>query len=162
MTPEFRHMDAFSAIGYHLDPPEGDFDLLDSGAYWMGKDFSSISQEDFAKLTYPGFTEIAGWIRPKQPGESIFYFFGPVVRDKSFIPEKAAVVDVPAAEYAAFPVPVSASFQDLNANIRATWKEAFRWLESSEYCCDEDKQAFEYYLSDRTFIYVPVVKKTEP
>ena len=155
MSPAFKHLDAFIAIGYHLDAPEGDFDPREEGAYWMGKDFSSISPEDFARLAGDGHEEIAGWVQQAD----LFYFFGPVVRDKSFVPEKAAVVEVPAAEYAAFPVPVSASFQELNANIRSAWKEAYSWLESSAWT--QAGQAFEYYLSDRTYIYIPVVKKGE-
>lgn len=155
MHPEFRKMNAFTAVGYHLSAPEGAFDPREEGAYWMGKDFSSISPEDFARLADGGHEEIAGWV---EQGE-LFYFFGPVVQDRSFVPERAAVVEVPAAEYAAFPVPVSASFQELNANIRATWKEAYAWLEGSGFA--QAGLAFEYYLSDRTYIYIPVEKKGE-
>lgn len=159
MEPAFKRMEAFSAIGYRLEPAEGEpVALPDSGAYWMGKDFSSISQEDFAKLTHPGFVEIAGWIPPRQEGERQFYFFGPVVQNKDFIPEKAAVVDVPAAEYAVFPVEPADSFAELNSKIRAAWKLALQWLEQSAYRQEPGKLAFEYYLSDRTMIYIPVVK----
>jgi AraC family transcriptional regulator len=64
MTPEIKMFPAFSAIGYVLEP-EGRTDPRENGAYWLGKDFSSVSKEEYAKVTYPGYTEIGAWIHPE-------------------------------------------------------------------------------------------------
>ena len=36
MTPEIKYVEGFSAVGYCLAPPEGEFDVLDASAYWLG------------------------------------------------------------------------------------------------------------------------------
>ena len=87
MTPEIKYVEGFSAVGYCLAPPEGEFDVLDASAYWLGKDFSSVSRADYAKLTYPGYAEIGAWMHPDQVAGEFYYFFGPQVKEKSFIPD---------------------------------------------------------------------------
>ena len=160
MTPQIKKMDAFTAIGYCLAPPEGEVDVLDNGAYWLGKDFSSVSKEDYQKLTYPGYAEIGAWMHPNAVSGELYYFFGPVVKDKSFIPQGMEAIEVPAAEYAVFTVPATKDIKELNENIRKTWKYIFaEWFDGSEYKFAEEKMDFEYYLGENIYIYVPVIKK---
>ena len=160
MTPEIKTMEAFSAVGYCLAPPEGEFDLHDQSAYWLGKDFSSVSLEDYKKLTYPGYAEIGAWMHPDDKTGEFYYFFGPIVKDKSFVPHGLEAIDVPAAQYAVFTVPKAKDTAELNANIRKVWKEVFAdWFDASEYRFAEGKMSFEYYCGDDTFVYVPVEKK---
>lgn len=159
MTPEIKSMAAFTAVGYSLAPPEGELDILDNGAYWLGKDFTSVSKEDYAKLTYPGYAEIGAWMHPSDKTGEFYYFFGPTTKDKSFIPEGMVTLNVPAAEYAVFAVPKADSAVGLHENIKKTWKFIFNdWFDGSGYKFDHTAMDFEYYLGEDTFIYVPVVK----
>ena len=160
MIPEIKKMAAFTAVGYSLAPPEGDFDILDTGAYWLGKDLSSVSKEDYAKLGAINHGEIGAWMHPDDVSGAFYYFFGPMVKDKSFIPKGMEALDVPAAEYAVFTVPETESPEELNANIRGMMKDIFaEWLDTADYDLAEDKIVFEYYVGKETFIYVPIVKK---
>lgn len=159
MTPEIKKMAAFTAIGYSLALPEGDFQVLDSGAYWLGKDFSSVSKEDYAKLSAINHGEIGAWMHPDEVSGAFYYFFGPMVKDKSFIPAGMEVLDIPAAEYAVFTVPEAGSPEELNANIRSMMKNIFaEWIDSSGYTVANEKILFEYYMDKETFINkVPVL-----
>lgn len=160
MTPEIKKMAAFSAVGYRLAPPEGELDVLDASAYWLGKDFSAVSREEYAKLTYPGYAEIGAWMNPDRVSGEFYYFFGPIVKSKDYIPEGLTAIDVPEAEYAVFTVPAAESIQELNLNIRNTWKDIFNsWFDTSAYKFDEAGIGFEYYHGETTCIYIPVVKK---
>ena len=160
MKPELKKMEAFPAVGYCLAPPEGDFNALDSSAYWLGKDFSSVSSEDYAKLSDPNLGEIGAWINPDKVSGAFHYFFGPKVNEKGFIPAGLEAIDVPSAEYAVFSVPKAESAQELSGNIGTVMKSIFSdWLETSEYTLEEGKFVFEYYFGEDTFIYVPVVNK---
>lgn len=160
MTHEIRKMEGFSAVGYRLAPPEGDFEVLDSAAYWLGKDFASVSKEDYAKLNTPNQDEVGAWMHPDSVSGAFWYFFGPIVNDKSFVPAGMEAMDIPAAEYAVFTVPAADSAEGLNANIRSTMKYIFsEWLDSEGYVLDEGKIVYEYYMGEGTFIYVPVVRK---
>ncbi len=160
MKAEIKKMDAFTAVGYCLAPPEGEVDVLDNSAYWLGKDFSGVSKEDYQKLTYPGFAEIGAWMHPDDVSGELYYFFGPIVKDKNFIPDGMEAIDVPAAEYAVFTVPAAKNPEELNENIRKTWKYIFaEWFDNSEYKFNEAKMDFEYYQGENTYIYVPVIKK---
>ena len=159
MVPELKKMPAFSAVGYSLAPPDGDFKVLDISAYWLGKDFSSVSKEDYAKLVTPDRGEIGAWMHPDAVSGAFYYFFGPIVRDKSFIPEGMVALDVPEAEYAVFAVPVAESPEGLSSNIQGAMKDIFAgWFDSSGYNLAENKIIFEHYMGKDTFIYVPVEK----
>ena len=157
MNPEIKKMASFTAIGYSLAPPDGDFDILDSSAYWIGKDFSLVSKEDYARLNSIDHGEVGAWMHPDEVSGAFYYFFGPIVKDTDFIPDGMVVLDVPEAEYAVFTVPEAGSPEELNANIRKTTKSIFtEWLDSSGYALTLDKILFEYYMGKDTFIYVPV------
>lgn len=156
-TPTFKSMDAFSAIGYHLSPPEGDFDILDHGAYWHNQDFSSIDPEEYNKLTYPGFAEISAWVRPTEKNPMPFYFVGIIVKDKSFVPKGAVVIDAPAANYAVFTVSAG-NLLALNRNVKRMWQHIFfSWFGTSGYLYDENALAFEYYLGENAYLHVPIL-----
>lgn len=158
MKPEIKKFAAFTAVGYVLRP-EGEVDLLDSGAYWLGKKFDSVSREDYAKLCVPNHGEIGAWMHPDEGGE-LYYFFGPITRDKSFVPAGMEAVDVPEAEYAVFTVPRAGDARGLNENVKKTWKFIFNdWFDGSGWRFDHSAMDFEYYLGEDAFIYVPVVKK---
>lgn len=161
MTPEIKKMAAFTAVGYTFAPPaEGELDILDNGAYWLGKDFKAVSEEDYAKLVVPGHGEIGTWMHPSDKAGDLFYFFGPMTKDKSFVPQGMTALDVPAAEYAVFTVPKADDTKGLHENVKKAWKFIFNdWFDSSEYKFSHNAMTFEYYLGDDTFIYIPVVKK---
>ena len=160
MTPEIKKMAAFTAIGYSLAPPDGDFEVLDSSAYWLGKDFSSVSKEDYAKLCEINHGEIGAWTRPDNVSGAFHYFFGPIVDDTNSVPAGMETLNVPEADYAVFTVQEADSPEALNAHIKNTMKYIFtEWLESSDYTLTRDKILFEYYVGKDTFIYVPVSKK---
>ncbi|MGI6679851.1 MAG: AraC family transcriptional regulator [Dehalobacterium sp.] len=160
MVPEFKKMDSFTAVGYKLPPPEGDFKVIDTGAYWLGKDFSSVSKEDYAKLCVPGCGEVGMWMHPDKVSGELYYFFGPMVEDKGFIPEGMESIEISDAEYAVFPVEKASNPEELNANVRKMWKYIFaEWMDDSGYEFNEKKISFEYYIGDDTFVYVPVIKK---
>ncbi|MCH1982636.1 AraC family transcriptional regulator [Ruminococcus sp. OA3] len=160
MTPAIKKLQAFSAIGYCLAPPQGELDVLDNGAYWLGKDFSSVSLEEYQKLTYPGYAEIGAWTHPDAESGELHYFFGPIVKSKDFVPHGMEVLDVPAAEYAVFLVPSAKDIAELNMNIRKMWKDIFsKWLDSSQYKFMDGKLSFEYYCGEKTWVYIPVTYK---
>ena len=160
MAPEIKAMAAFTAIGYTLAPPDGDFEVLDSSAYWLGKDFSSVSNDEYAKLNPAENGEIGAWMHPDEVSGAFYYFFGPMVKDTSFVPAGLDILNVPEAEYAVFTVPAADSPEALNANIKAAMKHIFtEWLDASDYTLAQDKILFEYYMGKDTFIYVPVSKK---
>jgi AraC family transcriptional regulator len=159
MTPEIKKMAGFAAIGYVLKP-ENDLDALENGAYWLGKDFSSVSKEDYASLTYPGYAEVGAWIRPGEKTGELYYFLGPTVKNKSFIPDGMETLEVPEAQYAVFTVPRATDPRGLHEAVKKTWKFIFsEWFDGSSYKFDQTKQDFEYYLGEDTYIYVPVTPR---
>ena len=161
MKSEIKKMAAFTAVGYTLaPPPESEPDIRDNGAYWLGKDFKAVSAEDYAKLAVPGHGEIGAWMHPSDKTGEFFYFFGPITKDKSFVPKGMTALDIPAAEYAVFTVPKAADAKGLHENVKKAWKFIFNdWFDDSGYKFVHAAIAFEYYLGDDTFIYVPVTKK---
>ena len=64
MKPEIKDFPAFTAVGYVLKP-ESEIDVRENGAYWLGKDFSGVSKEDYAKLSAAGRGEVGLWMHPE-------------------------------------------------------------------------------------------------
>jgi AraC family transcriptional regulator len=160
MIPEIKKLAAFSAVGYCLAPPDGDLDILDAGAYWEGKDFSSVSKQDYDRLMSPGGTEIGTWLHPSDTAGNFFYFFGPIVEDKTFIPKGMKAIDIPEAEYAVFKIPFADGMKALSENVRKSWKYIYtEWFDNGGYTLDESKMSFEYYIGTNTYLYVPVLEK---
>ena len=159
MKPEMKKLAAFTAVGYILKP-ESEIDVKENGAYWLGRDFSSVSKEDYARLCTPSYGEVGLWMHPEGKGAELYYFFGPTVPNKSFVPTGMEVLEIPEAEYAVFTVPKAATVEQLHENVKKTWKFIFNdWFDGSGYVFDHTKYDFEYYHGEDTFIYVPVVKK---
>lgn len=160
MTPEIIKKETFYAVGYCLKPVDDDIDVLENGAFWHGKDFSSVSLEDYQKLTYPGYSEIGTWMYPDTVSGDLYYFFGPSVLSTEFIPEGMEALEFPEAEYAVFTVPAAASAEELCENVKKTWKYIFaEWFDQSDWKYDETKKDFEMYHQEHTYIYVPVIRK---
>lgn len=160
MKPEIRKFAAFTAVGYVLRP-ESEVDIRENGAYWQGhkKVFDTVSREDYARLGAPGHGEVGLWMHPVDKTGELYYFFGPMTADKSFVPRGMEALDVPAAEYAVFPVPRAADAGGLHENVNRTWKYIFNdWFDGSGFRFDHTKMDFEYYLGEDTFIYVPIVR----
>lgn len=160
VTPTIRTMDPFTAVGYRLALPQRDFDVLDAHVYWMDKDFSAISRDDYRRLAGPDAAEIGAWIQPDRQTGAFFYFFGPIVQDTAFIPEGLELLHIEAAQYAVFPVPPgNGNMTLLNENVRRMWKYIFaEWLpENGTYQAADGKIDFEYYHHGATSIYVPVI-----
>ena len=159
MKPEIKKMDAFTAACYCLAKPEGEFDFISNTAYWLGKDFSSVSLEDYQKLTYDGYSEIGAWLHPDSTTGELCYYFGPIVKNTDYVPEGMSLIHIPEAEYAVFTVPQAKDVNELHANIQKTWKYIYtEWLDNSEWKYDESKFNFERYLGENTYIYMPVCK----
>ena len=159
VRPSLRSLDTFTAVGYRLAPPKREFDVLDAGAYWMEKDFSSVSREDYRKLSGPEPIEIGAWVQPNRNTGELFYFFGPVVQNTDFIPAGLEPLEVEAADYAVFPVPPgNGNMTLLNENVRRMWKYVFgEWLpQNGQYRTAEGKTDLEIYRGGRTSLYVPV------
>ena len=149
----------FTAIGYYIVPKEEKVDVLESGAYWLGVDFSGHP-------TYPTDSSVNGeigmWTHPDETNGNLKYFFGYISGDAA--PEGFVKAEVPEAEYAVFEVPAAKTFtnggEELANNIRNTWKYIFKeWFDSSAYAFDEAKTCFEFYHGETTKIYVPVKAK---
>ena len=160
MTPEIKKMPALTAACYQFPAPEGDFIFLESGAYWLGQDYSSVSKEDYASITKPGYAEIGLWLFPDENVPELYYFLGAQVESVENIPEGLHIVQIPEAEYAVFLVPAAKDAKELQDNIRKTWKQIYtEWFDNSDWKYDETKYNFEYYLGENTYIYVPVLAK---
>lgn len=157
IKPEIKVKKAFTAIGYVINPDQ-DIDIRKNGAFWLGKDFSSVSKEEYKKLTYPGYAEIGAWVHSDDT-EELFYFLGPTVKDTNYIPEGMRVLEVPEAEYAIFSVPKATSPKELFENVNKTWKFIFNdWFDEIDYGFDHSKVDFEFYIGEDTYIYIPITK----
>ena len=100
------------------------------------------------------------WVRPECDDAELYYFFGPVAVNADYVPAGMKASAVAEAEYAVFKVPAAEDVKGLHENVQKTWKFIFNdWFDGSEYCFDQSKADFEYYLGADTYIYVPVVKK---
>ena len=78
---------------------------------------------------------------------------------KDFVPSGMKRIDIPEAEYAVFTVPEAADAAGLHENVQKTWRFIFNdWFDDSGYAFDHTKFDFEYYLGEKTYIYVPVKK----
>lgn len=164
--------DGFKAVGYSIAPREGDkADMIKSGAYWLGSDFSSVSYEDYNKLARGGVDQVGMWFRPEENG-NLYYFLGPEVENFDFVPPGMATVEIPAAEYAVFTTEPADLANDKKAFadvIRKAWKYIFEeWFAESGYSFDQEKYAFEFYTDENgdmdsnqavADIYIPIKKK---
>ena len=158
IVPRFETKAAFYAAGYVL-PAEENVDPQSSGAYWLGKDFSAVSAEDYAKLCAPDYAEIGTWLLPEGSSGTLCYFLGPEVRKDAAVPQQLRLLTFPAATYAVFPVPKGETMQQLHENVGEVWRFIFKdWFEHSGCVFDESARDFERYHGDETEIYVPVIK----
>lgn len=160
VSPSIRQIGSFTAVGYRLAPPNREFDILDAGAYWMGKSFSFISKEDYQRLAGSEPMEVGAWIQPNRETGAFFYFFGPVVEHTDFIPQGLEPIRFEAAEYAVFPVPAgNGNMTLLNENVCRMWKYIFQeWLPGNGlYRTASDRIDFECYHGGKTFICIPII-----
>ena len=156
IVPKLETKDAFFAAGYVL-PAEEELDPQSSGAYWLGKDFSAVSAEDYAKLCAPGYAEIGTWLLPEDESDKLCYFLGPEVAEDAALPARMRLLAFPAATYAVFPVPKGETPQQLHENVSAVWRFIFKdWFAQSGYVFDVSARDFERYCGEETDIYVPV------
>ncbi len=161
ISPFLCGLDGFTAVGYRLAPPKRGFDVLDAGAYWMDKDFSFVSREDYLRLSGPNPIEIGAWIQPNRHAGERFYFFGPVVQNSDVIPDGLEALEVEAADYAVFPVPSgNGNMTLLNENVRRMWKYIFgEWLpQNNPYRAVDGKMDLEIYHRGKVSLYVPIVR----
>ena len=157
IEPELTMMDEFFAVGYTFPGPEGQFNAMDNAAYWQCQDFSGVSKEEYAALADANWGEVATWVRFSNKGETPYYFFGPIVREKKPVPQGMVPVRFPGAVYAAFEVPKS---DDPKETISKMWKEdILPWIANSVTKPDQKARCFEYYMGDKCYIYVPVESK---
>ena len=157
ITPELTMMEEFYAVGYAVPGPVGQFDAMEYGAFWQGQDFSSVSKEDYAKLAGANCGEVGTWVRFSNKGEQNFYFFGPMVADKSFVPEGMVAVKFPGCVYAAFELSVNEDHEQFRQEIKDCWKNSILpWLATSVCRPDKKGRCFEYYYGDKCYIYLPI------
>ena len=165
--------DSFKAVGYSIAPKDGKtVDIIKSGAYWLGSDFSLVSNEDYTKLAKGNADEIGMWFHPEEKDGDLSYFFGPEVDNFDFVPKGMVTVEVPAADYAVFTTEPANLANDKEAfanTIQKTWKYIFEeWFDKSDYIFEQEKFAFEFYTDKNggmdcdnavADIYIPVKKK---
>lgn len=151
---------AFSAAGYKVYPEEV-LDCRENGAYWLGQDFSAVSAEEYAKLTYPGYAEIGTWLAGGETMDSLYYFLGPTLKaDNANIPEGMDKFDFEAARCAVFTLPQIDDLKTLQQTVRDCWQYIFtEWFEQNPYKLDETKPYFECYRGRDSYICVPVITK---
>lgn len=173
MKVTMTQKDGFKAVCYSIAPKDGqEIDIIKAGAYWLGSDFSSVSQEDYAKLAKGGADQIGMWYHPEEDSGNLSYLLGPVVDNFDYIPLGMVTVEIPAADYAVFTTDPSDLANDKEAfsqEIKKTWKYIFEeWFEENDYIYDQKKFAFEFYTDKNggidstqavTDIYIPVQKK---
>lgn len=160
MQPKIEKKTAFAAMGYYVPSKEEKVDILESGAYWHGIDFSHHPQ-------YPQSSaekgEIGAWMHPSEKAGDLQYFFG-YISDAAAAPEGFVKLEIPAAEYAIFDIPPAADYADggkeLAENIRRGWRYIFKeWFNDAPYSFDEHNMCFEFYQGQNTQIYIPVKAK---
>lgn len=157
LEPSFQELPEMTVLAQLLAPPSKDFPLSEGGAYWIGKDFSDVTADEWAKLSYSEFGEIGAWIPADAEIGGKVYAFGPVVTETGFVPEHMHVVTVPAARYAVFKVPISALNSELHLHIVLLWNRLYEiWFASGKFHYDDGKIAFERYSGPDAFIYVPI------
>ena len=158
IVPKFESRPTFFAAGYVL-PAEETVDPQSSGAYWLGKDFSSVSAEDYAKLCAPDYSEIGTWLLPETGSDLLCYFLGPEVSENADLPKEMRLLKFPEADYAVVDVPKGSTGEELHENVNAVWRFIFKdWFEHSGYVFNKNARDFERYHGEDTQIYVPVLK----
>lgn len=153
MNVKFEEKNAFSALGYCINPGDDNIRVKENGAYWSNVDFGKYPKypED---LKDNG--EVAAWIHPDEVSGGLSYFFGFETKGDS-VPEGFVKLNIPAASYAVFEVPAAVGDENYTEEIKKAWKYIFdEWFDSSEKKFDERKMCFEYYLGKKAYIYVPV------
>lgn len=161
MEPKYVQKGAIMAVGYKIDPEPGSTDdVVERGAFWQGKDFSSVSKEEYAKLASSNQGDLATWVHPEDEVSDLSYFFGPIVDSFHHVPQGMIPLEIPAAKYAVFTVPVdyqTMSREEYVGAIKNAWKYIFQeWFDRSGQTYDEDKYNFELYLNETMEIYIPV------
>ena len=161
MNYKRKTCDAMTVVGYKFAAPEGDFWFHDSAAYWYGQDYSAVSGEEYAKLCEGSCGEIGVWLDPAEDSGAVSYFFGPIVAADAAVPAGLAKITIPAAEYAVFAVPAGEGPEQIRDNVKACWKEIFKFFEADTEPVKPSiaGDIFEMYTKEGTFIYVPVVEK---
>jgi AraC family transcriptional regulator len=152
MQVQIRHVDAMKAVGYNIPPKDGcEADPGRLGANWQGKamDFSSVSLEDYVRLSRGIAPEIAMWWHPQEESGAFSYFFGPVVENFDFIPDGMVTAELAAGDYAVFttePVDLVHNREKYAREIKRLWKAIFEeWFAQSGYPYDQERPCFEYY-----------------
>lgn len=73
IEPEFRSLASFTAVGYRLSPPQGESDVLNAGAYWMGRELPLSARR------------ITGGLADRNPQRSVRGFSRTVTQANYFI-----------------------------------------------------------------------------
>jgi Bacterial transcription activator, effector binding domain. len=88
MKAQIVHMDAIKAVGYSIPPRDGcETDPGKWGAYWQDQDFSSVSVDDYVRLSRGTAPQIGMWWHPQEESGALSYFFGPMVENFDYVPE---------------------------------------------------------------------------
>lgn len=149
---KFEFKDAIKAIGYLIPPKDNKpINIVESGAYWQGADFSSVSPEEYGAIAGDN-DEVGVWINPSGKSDGMRYFYGPIVDNFDIVPEGLATLEIPAAEYAVFttkPVNLKTDFLSYADTIRQCWKDIFNDNKESilDHEIDSEKYCFELYSS---------------
>ena len=160
MEPEIIRKEAFRANCVVIRP-ESEIDILESGGYWIGKDIPDLKASSHEEAFSKASAKIGTWMHDKD-GRELYYVYGDVFDEPCCDGAESSrkVIEVPAAQYAVFPVPTAHTHEEFVANLRATWKYIFNdWFDGSAYRFDVEKMDFEYYTAEGVSIYVPVLAK---
>ncbi|MBP5166673.1 MAG: AraC family transcriptional regulator [Oscillospiraceae bacterium] len=144
-------------VGYAF-PVEDGLDEGESSAYWLGKEFPDIPPDEYNKIG--GGAEMIGlW---SDHSDGVWYILGPPVEKVHYVPAQMRSVKLAGGMFAVIPVPKAGNNQQLSENFRSTWFYAYhQWLPSSGYMPDDERTAYEYYLSDRNSVCIPVKPVSE-
>lgn len=154
-----KDIPAFCAAGYRLFPEEA-VDTREMGAFWLGKDFSVVSSEDYAKLTYPGYAEIGLWLHSENAADGLYYFLGPTIKPETAVPDNMQKYSFAPARCAVFTVPRADDMPGLQQNIRRAWHYIFNdWFEQNPYKLNQTAPYFECYHGEDTYICLPISDK---
>ncbi len=156
MKPEMKKLDQMVAIGY-TRKPEAEIDIREHGAFWKSEDYAPGKKEQ-PPSNHQG--KVGLWLHPSEPSGDFYYFFGSLVGAADSIPPGMEELRIPAATYAVFPVPKGGGAENLQENVRKTWRAIYNdWFDGSEYQSDHGKMSFEHYIGDDAFVCVPILKK---
>lgn len=187
--PEIMERTPFTVVGYIFETERLD-DWVNNGAYWIIQDFPDISPNEWNRIG--GGPEMIGtWVEldgkfyyifgpgvervqyvPELTGQKyvpggLFAVF-PVITPRLRKEEASAPAKdmLPAEENQASSQAEQTQGETTTViceNVQVAWYYAlYQWLPDSDYVLDETRVPYEYYLSGKNLVVVPIAPKIQP